>query len=163
MMHKLMGHTLTYFKDLRYGQHAVKVFAYTWGIGQEEGLSQEDQTILQAAALIHDIGIPEALKIHGKSTGPYQEAEGARLAPRLLAQGEVDPRLWDRISWLVGHHHTEDLAAQDLLLQILMEADYLVNMAEGRHPELDPKTVRDSFFRTQAGICYLNGLYNLEP
>lgn len=161
-MQKLMGCTLDYFRDLRYGQHAVKVFAYSWGIGTEEGLSQEDQAILQAAALIHDIGIPEALRLHGRADGPYQEAEGAKLAPRLLEQGEVDPRHWDRITWLVGHHHTGELAAGDPLLQILMEADYLVNMAEGRHPELDPKTVRDSFFRTRAGIRYLNGLYNLE-
>lgn len=158
---RLIGRTIEFLRQPRSIEHALKVFAYAQGIGGEEGVSGDDMLTLGAAALIHDIGIPSAKERFGSSAGEYQEAEGKRLTPNLLERAGMPERIWERVAWLVGHHHSEPLAKDDPLLQILMEADYLVNLVEGNLPGRDPREVRDGFFRTAAGKRYLGALYRL--
>lgn len=158
---RLIGCTIEFFGNPRSIEHALKVFAYAQGIGGEEGLKGDDMLVLDASALLHDVGIPSAIERFGSSAGEYQEAEGQRLAPDLLARAGIPERVWERVAWLVGHHHTEPLAKDDALLQILMEADYLVNLVEGNLPGRDPREVYDGFFRTGPGKRYLKALYQL--
>ncbi len=162
-LNKIMGIMIDYYKDVRYIEHALKVYSYSAGIGGSENLDDDEMLMLLSAALLHDIGIPNAIKIHGSGKGPYQEKEGALLVPGMLKEAGVEnPVAIERIKWLVGHHHTEELAETDKLLQILMEADYLVNIAEGRHPEYDPYEIRERFFKTAAGKEYITNIFNLE-
>lgn len=162
-LNKIMRIMIDYYKDVGYIEHAVKVYSYASGIGGSEDLDEEELFILLSAALLHDIGIPNAIKIHGSGKGPYQEKEGALLVPSMLKEAGVENQeAVERIQWLVGHHHTEALAESDKLLQILMEADYLVNIAEGRHPEYDPYEIRERFFITSTGKAYITSIFNLE-
>jgi HD superfamily phosphodiesterase len=161
-MEQLIGTVLAYFHNVRSGEHAVKVYAYAAGIGREEALPPAEYETLKAAAILHDIGIPEAMRIHGSGAGPFQEREGAKLVPHFLEEAGVTGADKDRVVWLVGHHHTEEKAGEDRLLQILMEADYLVNLAEGGLKDTSPQAVRDSFFRTEAGKRYITALFGVE-
>lgn len=64
----------------------------------------------------------------------------------------------DRISYLVGHHHT--FANIDGLdYQILVEADLIVNAEEKGFSLDNVKNTRDKLFRTKSGIAILNSIY----
>ena len=57
-------------------QHFLKVHSFAKLIGELEGLDEHTQYILEATALVHDIGIKPAIEIYGSGAGPYQEKEG---------------------------------------------------------------------------------------
>jgi HD superfamily phosphodiesterase len=152
---------MRYYGDVRMSEHSIKAYAYANSIGEGENLPENEQLILSAAAILHDIGIPRAIELHGSAKGEYQEKEGALLVPEMLAQAGVQENITERVAWLVGHHHTEALAESDLLLQILMEGDYLVNLAEGNAPAERAAKVRDGFFKTATGKQYITALFNL--
>ena len=160
MLSKLLEIMMSYYNDVRLSEHAVKAYAYASSIGAGENLSEHEHFILCAAAILHDIGIPNAIKLHGSSKGEFQEKEGALLVPSMLEKAGM-PGITDRVSWLVGHHHQESLAHTDLLIQILMEADHLVNLAEGSHPKEKAEDIRDSFFRTETGKRYISALFSI--
>ena len=65
-------------------QHFVKVHSFARLIGEAEGLDEETQFTLEAAALVHDIGIGAAEKKYGFSNGRLQEQEGPPLAEEML-------------------------------------------------------------------------------
>ena len=54
-------------------QHALKVYAFAKAIGEEEGLSEETQEILETAAVLHDIGIRESERKYGDADGVHQQ------------------------------------------------------------------------------------------
>ena len=156
---KLLCVMMEYYSQVRFSEHSVKCYTYASSIGSGEGLRSSDMLILSAAAILHDVGIPRALEIHGSSKGGFQEKEGAFLVPGLLEKAEMDSGITGRVSWLVGHHHTHELAESDLLLQILMEADYLVNLAEKKSPAEEIRKVSDEFFKTATGKEYIKALF----
>lgn len=156
---RLVGCVIEFLRDRALIEHSLKVFGYAHGIGGEEGLSGNDLLILDAAALLHDIGIPQALQKHGSAAGPYQEAEGAALTPELLRRAGLPDEIATRVAWLVEHHHTEHLAAGDPTLQMLMEADYLVNLSEGNVRDRTPDEVLGAFFRTATGKRYMRDVF----
>ena len=158
---KLVSVMMQYFSDVRLSEHAVKAYAYAGSIGEGEALPADKLLILSAAAILHDIGIPNAIKLHGSAKGEFQEKEGALLVPDLLKQAGISSDITDHVAWLVGNHHTKEQAANDLLLQILMEADYLVNLAEGNHPAETVSEISSSFFKTSTGKEYIKALFNL--
>ena len=151
-----------YFNDLRLSEHAIKAYTYARIISEGEELPEADRFILSAAAILHDIGIPQAIKIHGSAKAEFQEKEGALLVPELLEQAGIQDDKKERIAWLVGNHHTFVLAETDFLLQILMEADYLVNLAEGNQSARSALEVREGFFKTNTGKRLITALFNLE-
>ena len=57
-------------------QHFVKVHSFAAYIGRQEGLSDALQAVLEAAALVHDIGILPAEEKYGSCDGKLQEQEG---------------------------------------------------------------------------------------
>lgn len=156
---RLVGCVIEFFHNPRSIEHALKVFAYAQGIGGEEGLDGNDALILAAAALLHDVGIPSSLERFGSAEGKYQEKEGERLCPELLRRAGAPEGIHERVAGLVGRHHSEELASGDPLLQMLMEADYLVNLVEGNLPGRDPREVYEGFFRTDAGKRYMRALF----
>ena len=157
---KLISLMMRYFNDVSYSEHAMKVYAYSQSIGMGESLPDSDMHVLCAAAILHDIGIPQAIKIHGSAKGEYQEKEGALLVPGMLSEAGIHG-ITERVSWLVGNHHTHALAEGDLLLQILMEADYLVNLAEGNSTKEKIRDVGESFFKTCTGKEYIEALFGV--
>lgn len=140
-------------------QHTTKVHAYASLIGIEEGLDEETQFIVESAALVHDIGIRASEKKYGYQNGKLQEQEGPAVARELLTRlgGYTDTQI-ERICWLVAHHHTYH-ASDDIDYQILIEADFLVNLFEDNESAEAIHKVRDSIFRTSSGLKMIDEMY----
>ena len=135
-------------------EHLLKVYGYAKAIGELEGLDARTQEILEIAAVVHDIGIPKAIEKYGSDAGPYQEELGPAEARGLLKNIGCDEKLIERVCTLVGRHHTyTDVDGLDC--RILLEADYLVNAAFNHHSENAVLAAKESFFRTQTGIRFL--------
>ncbi len=131
-------------------QHFVKVHSFAKLIAQQEGMEAEQRYILEAAALVHDIGIRISMDKYGRSDGKLQEQEGPAAARSMMQELGFEQGVIERVAYLVGHHHTYS-AIDGLDYQILVEADFLVNYFEDN---LDRENIRKSvnkIFRTQTG------------
>ena len=132
-------------------QHFVKVHSFAKLIGEEEHLEEKTLYILEAAAYVHDIGIRPAAQKYGHENGKLQEQEGPAEAEKMMKSLGFEQDVIDRVSYLVGHHHTyTNINGMDY--QILVEADFLVNYFEN-HSETD--TIKKSvkkIFKTGTGI-----------
>ena len=140
-------------------QHTTKVHAYASMIGKCEGLDEETQFILESAALVHDIGIRASEKKYGHQNGKLQEQEGPAVARELLMRlGGFSDQQIERICWLVGHHHTYHVC-EDLDYQILIEADFLVNLYEDNESPNAIRAVGKNIFHTQSGTRMFETMY----
>ena len=79
-------------------------------------------------------------------------------ARRLLEDTGTDREMTERICWLIGHHHTYG-HIQDMDHQILVEADFLVNLAEDHASDEAVRHVMKTVFRTESGIRFLKSLW----
>ncbi len=139
-----------YENDPRRIQHFLKVHTLARLIGQGEGLDARTQTTLEAAALVHDIGIKRAEERYGRCDGKLQEQEGPGEAARMLEDLISDTDMIKRICYLVGHHHTyKDIRGEDY--QILVEADFLVNLYEDQAGGPAIGAVYENIFVTKTG------------
>ena len=137
-------------KDAKRIQHLLKVHEFARLIGRMEGLPADVQEILEAAAVVHDIGIHPAEQKYDSCDGPYQELEGPPLARKLLARLGWEETVIERVAWLVGHHHTYT-GIEGTDYQILVEADFLVNLFENSQPLETQREVYRRIFRTEGG------------
>lgn len=150
--------TLWFQKDRANVNHFLKVLGYAREIGELERLDPASQHILETAAIVHDIGIRPAREKYGSDAGPYQQKEGPAPARDMLEKLGYDPAVIDRVCWLVAHHHTyTDLYGADY--QILVEADFLVNLDEGNASWSSIHRAREKIFRTSAGLFFLDTLF----
>jgi len=140
-------------------QHFVKVHSYAAWIGRQEGLAPDAQETLELTALVHDIGIKPAMEKYGRADGPYQEKEGEPAALELLTRVGARREAAERAAFLVRRHHTFDDFGPDH--RILLEADMLVNLAEGGATKEKAAKMRESVFRTEAGKALLDQLFGL--
>lgn len=95
-----------YRGDAKRIQHFMKVYAYARMIALEEQVNRKLLQTIEAAALVHDIGIHAAEKKYGSSVGKFQEQEGPPIARAMLLAVGYAPNVTERICYLVGHHHT---------------------------------------------------------
>ena len=115
--------------------------------------------MLNVTAILHDIGIKKAEEIYQSSSGKYQEKLGPEIAAQLLQQfPDVSKEESERIQYLIGHHHTYN-NIKDIDYQILVEADFLVNIYEDQLPFDNIIKVRENIFKTQTGIQLINTIY----
>lgn len=131
-------------------QHFVKVHSFARLIGIAEGLKAKEMKILEAAAYMHDIGIHKAEELYGRCDGKLQEELGPDIAREMLETLHFGGDEIERVCYLIGHHHTYH-AIDGLDYQILVEADFLVNLYEDG---ADGETVRQAverIFRTKTG------------
>lgn len=156
--------------DPRRIQHFIKVHDLAAAIGIGEGLDEETLFILESAAVLHDIGIHNAERRYHSSAGKYQELEGpgeARdLIERLNRSGTGEevytPEEIQRICYLIGHHHTyTGIDGPDY--QILVEADFLVNLYEDGSPLRACRAAGERIFRTATGRKYLKDMFLTVP
>lgn len=140
-----------YSADPMRSQHFVKVHSFCALIGRGENLDSETQEILEVAALVHDIGIKVAETKYGKSSGKLQEQEGPAVAEAMLQELGYSEKIIDRVSFLVAHHHTyTDVVGIDY--QILLEADFIVNMYEDEMSATAIDSAINKIFKTKTGI-----------
>ena len=142
-------------------QHFVKVHDFAATIGVSENLDEETQFILEAAAILHDIGIHPAEAKYGNCNGKAQEELGPDEARKLLQEvGGFTDAQTERICWLIGHHHTySNVTSADH--RILLEADFLVNSFEDHIAPNGIVTFREKVFRSPSAIDMLNKMWNI--
>lgn len=138
-------------KDPKRIQHFLKVHSFARLIGHGEKLNADLQEIVEAAAMVHDIGIRPAEEKCGKENGKLQEQEGPKPAKQLVLASGYTQEQAERIAYLVGHHHTYD-NIDGLDYQILVEADFLVNFYESNTPIETIKKTLEKIFQTKTGI-----------
>lgn len=146
----IMEMTRYYSGDPRRIQHFLKVHSFTKLIGSREGLNPDESEILEAAAIVHDIGIKPAMEKYGKSDGKLQETEGPMYAEAMLSGLGYGKNIIDRVCWLVAHHHTYN-NIEGLDYQILVEADFLVNLHEGNVSREACDAAYENIFKTETG------------
>ena len=138
--------------------HFMKVYAFAGLIGRKEGISDRELDILEAAAVLHDIGIHNAEMLHGSSDGKYQELEGPSVAADILSALGADNEFIGNVCNMVGRHHTYT-GIDSLSLQILIEADFLVNIFEDGMSDTAIASVKEKIFRTAEGTRLLEEMY----
>lgn len=160
---KLLSTMIAYDRgDVRRIQHFIKVHDFASLIGNMEKLDDDNLIILEAAAIVHDIGIHICEEKYGVCDGKHQEIEGPTEAKKLLNNvgGYTDKQI-ERICWLVGHHHTyKNVVGEDY--QILIEADFLVNIYEDNLSSDAIEKIKKNIFKTKAGIKVLEDMYELS-
>lgn len=161
MENKLILEMINYFKgDAKRIQHFTKVYNYSTLIGELECLDENNLTILKAASIVHDIGIKKAEELYGKCNGKLQEELGPDIAREMLFKVGYSDNIIERVCYLVAHHHTYN-NIDSLDYQILVEADFLVNMYEDN---LDKSSIYSSYkkiFKTRSGKSICENMYDL--
>lgn len=151
----LYQNMIAYFSgDPKRIQHFVKVHSFAKLIGHMEKLSEEELIILEAAAYVHDIGIKPAEEKYGKCNGKLQEELGTEQAEIMLKKCGFSAGQIERIVYLVGHHHTYT-GIDGMDYQILVEADFLVNLYEDDSSLEAVQHAYIAIFKTESGkgIC----------
>ena len=134
--------------------HFLKVHAYALTIGACEDLSQAQRYTLELAAIVHDIACPLCREKYGNTNGKRQEEEGGPLVRSFLADAGLSAEQVDRVAYLVSHHHTyTDIDGIDY--QILVEADFLVNICDDNLTKDAALKAYNNIFKTESGkkIC----------
>ena len=145
--------------DAKRIQHFIKVHELARLIGVQEELDETSLFILEAAAYTHDIGIRVAEEKYGRCDGELQEKEGPIIAQHMLSDLGFDNYMIERICYLIGHHHTYNhIDGADY--QILVEADFLVNLFEDDAGDRARRKAFHKIFRTKSGrklFCLMFG------
>lgn len=150
-----------YAGDPKRIQHFCKVHSYAKLMAEMEGVDDDTKFIIETAALTHDIGIHLCEEKYGDCSGKLQEKEGPALAKALLAELGYPERVSERVQYLIAHHHTyNNIDAIDY--QILVEADFLVNMYEDGLSNESVKVAYDNIFRTEAGRLICREMFDLK-
>ena len=144
--------------DVKRINHLLKVFSFARHIGIMEKCDVKTQEIIDISAILHDIGIHEAERKHNSNSGKWQEIEGHPVANELLKNFNLDNNIKDRILFLIGHHHQYNVI-DGIDFQILVEADFLVNIFEDEMEERSIKSIKEKIFKTKSGTNLLEKLY----
>ena len=141
-------------------QHFLKVYEFASLIGKMEKLPEKTQKILELSAIVHDIGIRKSLEKYGSSAGKYQEEEGPDEAEKIMKKLKFTQEEIERVKFLVAHHHTySEIDGPDY--QILVEADFLVNLYEDAESSETIAKTREKIFKTPSGCRLLKANFAL--
>ncbi len=121
---------IDYFgEDFRRINHALEVLKHAERI--MENREDYDYEVLVASALLHDIGIKKSEELLGYNNGKTQEEYGPPAAEKLLESIAFPHEKTKRVCEIIGNHHSP--SRYDYVeLEILKEADRIVNRLEGR-------------------------------
>ena len=157
----LLQKMISYYSgDPRRIQHFLKVYEFSSLLGQMEKLSDNEQFILETAALVHDIGIKKSEEKYNSSAGKYQEIEGPAICEEFLTELAYDADTIGRISYLVAHHHTyQNIEGKEY--QLLVQADFLVNAWEDTLSIAAISAFQEKVFRSASGKHLLQTIYSL--
>ena len=161
MISSLIDEMIAYDKgDPRRIQHFMKVHDFARMIGQLESLDEQTLYILESAAVVHDIGIHVCEEKYGSCEGKLQEKEGPALAKELLERLGYEQEVINRICYLVGHHHTyTNITGIDY--QILVEADFLVNLYEDKVSLDAVHKAYQNIFKSESGRKICRNMFGL--
>ena len=155
----LIGKMIDYYEgDPKRVQHFLKVYEFARLIGDAEELPKNTLTVLKTAAIVHDIGIKVSEQKYDSSAGKYQEQEGPAIAEPMLRACGYEVEMIDRVLFLIAHHHTYN-QIDGIDYQILVEADFLVNLFEDNSNRQVAENVKENIFRTKTGLWYLEKMF----
>ena len=144
--------------DIKRINHFTKVFGFAKAIAEGENVDENTLKIIEATALVHDIGIKLSEQKYNSSSGIYQEKEGPAEAKTLLSSLGYDDEFIERVCFIVGHHHTyTNIVGIDY--QIIVEADFIVNIFEDNIEEKSILSIKEKIFKTKTGIYLLEKMY----
>ena len=149
-----------YSGDAKRIQHFCKVHGYAKLIAETENVDRKCLFILEAAALTHDIGIHICEEKYGNCDGKLQEKEGPVIAEKLLRELGFEDYISERVQYLIAHHHTYD-NIDGIDYQILVEADFLVNIMEDSLSKEAALNAYSNIFRTECGKKICKGMFAL--
>ena len=155
-------------------QHFTKVHSYAAYIGRQEKLDEKTMFILETAAYTHDIGIKKAedftskrmdhspvkrveLHCHTKMSDMDGVSDVASIIKKAKEWGME--AVIERVKYLIAHHHTYS-NIQGIDLQILIEADFLVNLYEHSDESVASK-VLEKIFKTASGTKLCKTMFRL--
>ncbi len=140
--------------------HFIRVWNYARIIGKYEMISEEEQLILEIAALTHDIACPLCRIKYGNTNGKNQEIEGVVLVEKFLSDFSLSKEIKERIKYLVGHHHTfKNINNREH--QILIEADYIANASENNYSKANINNFIEKICKTKSGKTLLKHIFQL--
>lgn len=145
-------------RDTKRINHALKVYGFAVLIAGGEGIPEQDFRTVRIAAILHDIGIHEAERKHGSPAGKYQEMEGPSVAAELLKGFALDKDTLERVLYLIGNHHSYS-KIDGIDFQILVEADFLVNIFEDGMNKDAVLKIQKNIFKTQTGGGLLAAMF----
>jgi HD superfamily phosphodiesterase len=156
---KLINELIDYFQnDAKRINHFMKVWAYAKAIGENEEIDDNKQMILETAAIVHDIGIKVSEAKYNSSSGKYQQIEGPAIAREVLEKLRYNENIIDRVCFLVANHHTY-INIDDIDYQILVEADFIVNIYEDSMQTEEILNIDKKIFKTKTGHMYIKKMY----
>jgi hypothetical protein len=159
MITRVMEKMIRYFgQDVRRINHAMKVYDFAFLISSVEDTDIRTRGIIGYTALLHDIGIHEAERKYSSTAGNYQQIEGPPIARGILADLGVADEITERVCFITGNHHTYN-KIDGIDFQIVVEADFLVNIFEDGMTRDAIESVRDRVFRTDTGKELLRVMY----
>lgn len=161
MVSKVLKKMIAYFhQDIKRVNHAIKVYGFAKTISGNELVSEKYKTVIELAAVLHDIGIKEAEKKYNSSGGKYQEIEGPPIAEDILIDEGIDKSIIERVCYLIGNHHSYNkIDGTDF--QILVEADFIVNIEEDALDIEAIRSIKEKYFKTATGRKILESLYGI--
>lgn len=159
MINKLFISMTDYFKgDQKRINHFVKVHSFAKLIGEMENIDEKCLFILECAALTHDIGIKKGEELYNRNDGKIQEQLGPEEAEKLMKNLDFQQDVIDRVMFLIANHHTYK-SIESMDLQILVEADFLVNTCEDNLSRETAVKLGEKVFKTNTGKQLLKNLF----
>ncbi len=146
--------------DTKRINHARRVTAYAEQLLKREG---GDYPIVIGASVLHDIGIHQAGKKYGSTSGKYQEKEGPPIGRQILVKLRFEPNQIEEICEIIAHHHSPG-KINTRNFKILYDADWLVNLKDEYdiHDSNKLSNIIDRVFLTESGRSLAKDIYLLE-
>ena len=159
LINAVINEMIMYFQnDVQRINHALKVYGFAVTISGMESVSDLEAQTISHAAVLHDIGIKEAERKYNSTAGKYQEIEGPPIAKKMLSNNGMEAATIDRVCYLIANHHSYQ-RINGLDFQILVEADFLVNIFENNLDKNAVQSIKNKYFKTEKGIELINTLY----
>lgn len=161
MHERLLTAAIEYDKgDPKRIQHFIKVHSFARLIGKQEKLSDEMMKALETAAILHDIGIHKGERLYGRNDGEIQQKLGPDIAKEILVSVGGYEDVAERVMHLIARHHTyTDIDGKDL--QILIEADFIVNLYEDSASKNAVRNAYEKIFVTESGKKILKDSFGI--
>ena len=159
MIKTIRNSMIEYFgNDVKRINHALKVHAFADILAESLALDDKTRSVISHTAYLHDIGIKESERKYNSSAGKYQETEGPPVARAIMESLSVSPDIIERTCFIIGNHHTYT-KIDGIDFQIIVEADFLVNIYEDEMSKDAVDSALNRIFKTRKGIELLKGMY----
>ncbi len=144
--------------DVKRINHSLKVLGYVQAIQLSEELDDKLINSILYTAVLHDIGIKESERKYNSSAWNYQEIEGPPVAEKMLSELKIPDDIIKRVCFIIGNHHSYD-KINGIDFQIIVEADFLVNIYEKKLNFEAIQSIKKDYFTTESGKKLIDTMF----